>query len=61
MRRIVIDHARARQRVKRGGLQQAVTLDEAMIAGESRSIDVLALNEALNRLAALGGWLLRVG
>jgi len=53
MRRIVIDHARARQRVKRGGVQQAVTLDEAMIAAESRSIDVLALDEALTRLAAL--------
>ena len=53
MRRIVIDHARARQRVKRGGVQQAVTLDEAMIASESRSIDVLALDEALSRLAAL--------
>jgi RNA polymerase sigma factor (TIGR02999 family) len=49
----VIDHARARQRIKRGGVQQAVTLDEAMIAAESRSIDVLALDEALNRLAAL--------
>lgn len=53
MRRIVIDHARTRQRVKRGGVQQAVTLDEAMIAGEARSIDVLALDEALTRLAAL--------
>jgi RNA polymerase sigma factor (TIGR02999 family) len=53
MRRIVIDHARARQRVKRGGVQQAVTLDEAMIAGESRSIDVLALDEALTRLSRL--------
>ena len=53
MRRIVIDHARARQRVKRGGVQQVVTLDEAMIAAPSRSIDVLALDEALTRLAAL--------
>ena len=53
MRRIVIDHARARQRLKRGGVQHAVTLDEAMIAGESRSIDVLALDEALIRLARL--------
>jgi RNA polymerase sigma factor (TIGR02999 family) len=53
MRRIVIDHARARQRIKRGGVQHAVTLDEAMIAEESRSIDVLALDEALNRLARL--------
>jgi RNA polymerase sigma-70 factor (ECF subfamily) len=53
MRRIVIDHARTRQRVKRGGVQQAVTLDEAMIAAESRSIDVLALDQALKRLEAL--------
>jgi RNA polymerase sigma factor (TIGR02999 family) len=53
MRRIMVDHARTRQRVKRGGVQHAVTLDEAMIAGEPRSIDVLALDEALTRLAAL--------
>ena len=53
MRRIVIDHARTRNRIKRGGVQQAVTLDEAMIAGESRSIDVLALDQALSRLARL--------
>lgn len=53
MRRIVIDHARTRQRVKRGGVQQVVTLDEAMLVVESRSIDVLALDEALTRLAAL--------
>lgn len=52
MRRIVVDHARARHRIKRGGVQHAVTLDEAMIAGEARSIDVLALDEALTRLAA---------
>jgi RNA polymerase sigma-70 factor, ECF subfamily len=53
MRRIMVDHARTRQRVKRGGVQHAVTLDEAMIAGEPRTIDVLALDEALTRLAAL--------
>ena len=53
MRRIMVDHARARHRVKRGGVQQAVTLDEAMLAGEARSVDVLALDEALTRLAAI--------
>jgi RNA polymerase sigma-70 factor, ECF subfamily len=53
MRRIVIDHARTKQRIKRGGVQQAVTLDEAMIAGQAKSIDVLALDEALTRLAAI--------
>jgi RNA polymerase sigma factor (TIGR02999 family) len=53
MRRVVIDHARARQRVKRGGVQYAVTLDEAMIASDSEPLDVLALDEALTRLAKL--------
>jgi RNA polymerase sigma-70 factor (ECF subfamily) len=53
MRRIVIDHARTKQRIKRGGVQQAVTLDEAMMAGESQSMDVLALDEALTRLGRL--------
>src|SRR5688500_18175478 len=37
MRRIVIDHARTKHRVKRGGVQQAVTLDEGLIAAEARS------------------------
>ena len=53
MRRIMIDHARTRQRVKRGGVQYAVTLDEAMNAGESQPLDVLALDEALTRLAKI--------
>ena len=53
MRRIVIDHARTKHRVKRGGVQQAVTLDEGLIAAEARSVDVLALDEVLTRLAAL--------
>jgi RNA polymerase sigma factor (TIGR02999 family) len=53
MRRILIDHARTHQRVKRGGVAPKVTLDDAMIAAEERSIDVLALDEALERLAAL--------
>jgi RNA polymerase sigma factor (TIGR02999 family) len=53
MRRILIDHARTQQRIKRGGVQQNVTLDEGMLAAEARSIDVLALDEALTRLASL--------
>jgi RNA polymerase sigma factor (TIGR02999 family) len=53
MRRIVIDHARTRQRIKRGGVQHAVTLDEGMLAAEARSIDVLALDEVLTRLATI--------
>ena len=53
MRRILVDHARTHGRIKRGGAGPQVTLDEAMIAAESRSIDLLALDEALERLSAL--------
>jgi RNA polymerase sigma factor (TIGR02999 family) len=53
MRRILLDHARTHRRVKRGGAPAQVTLDEAMLSAESRSIDVLALDEALQRLSAL--------
>jgi RNA polymerase sigma-70 factor (ECF subfamily) len=53
MRRIVIDHARTKQRIKRGGVQQAVTLDENLIAVDAKLVDVLALDEVLTRLAAV--------
>jgi RNA polymerase sigma factor (TIGR02999 family) len=53
MRRILVEHARARAADKRGGNERRVTLDSrAAIAGESE-VDVLALDEALQRLAAL--------
>ncbi|MEO6239345.1 MAG: ECF-type sigma factor [Vicinamibacterales bacterium] len=53
MRQILIERARARGAAKRGGARPRVTLDEALIGGEDRSIDLLALDEALERLAAL--------
>ena len=53
MRRILIDHARARGRGKRGGKWQRVTLEDAETPDESRDIDLLALNDALQALAAL--------
>jgi RNA polymerase sigma factor (TIGR02999 family) len=50
MRRILVDHARARNAAKRGeGLK--VTLDEKMAIAEARDLDVIALDRALNRLA----------
>ena len=54
MRRVLVDRARARLATKRGGEFQQVTLGDAE-AGESEnsSLDVLALHEALERLAAL--------
>jgi RNA polymerase sigma factor (TIGR02999 family) len=53
MRHILVDHARARRAGKRGGIQQQVTLDDAMIGQRNPSIDVLALHEAIERLSAL--------
>ena len=53
LRRILVDHARARGRQKRGGEAVAVTLDDRIPAGESDSADLLALDEAISKLAAL--------
>ena len=54
MRQILIERARARGALKRGGAQPRVTLDEGAIAGaEPPSIDLLALDDALTRLEAL--------
>jgi RNA polymerase sigma-70 factor, ECF subfamily len=53
MRHILVDHARARKADKRGGEQQQVTLSEALISEESKSVEVLALHEALEKLARL--------
>jgi RNA polymerase sigma-70 factor (ECF subfamily) len=51
MRHILVDHARTRQAAKRGGIQHQVTLDEAILPTADQSIDILALHEALERLA----------
>jgi len=52
MRRILVDYARTKKREKRGGDAQKVSLEEAtMIAVEEKSVDLLALDEALLRLA----------
>lgn len=50
MRRILVDRARARHAGKRGGIQHQVTLDEALLPAQQKSIDILALHEALDRL-----------
>ena len=51
MRRILIDNARRKQRLKRGGGQQKIGLEDAEIAIEAPSEDLIALDEALAKLA----------
>jgi RNA polymerase sigma factor (TIGR02999 family) len=55
MRRILIENARRKQRVKHGGLHERVELAELQIAsdGLEPSVDLLALDEALTRLESL--------
>ena len=48
MRHILVDHARARQAGKRGGVQRQVTLTEAILQSRNRTIDVLILRPALS-------------
>ena len=52
MRRILVDHARARRYQKRGGGAQAVPFDEALVIDEPRG-DLVALDDALSSLATL--------
>ncbi|HEY9405336.1 MAG TPA: sigma-70 family RNA polymerase sigma factor [Pyrinomonadaceae bacterium] len=53
MRHILVDHARTRGAEKRGGLQPRLSLDEARVMIEDRAAGVVALDEALKRLAAV--------
>lgn len=53
MRRILINHAKDRQAKKRQGYATKVSLDEAVHFFEKRELDLVALDEALNVLAAL--------
>jgi RNA polymerase sigma factor (TIGR02999 family) len=51
MRRILVDSARRKHSLKRGGRQQRVSLEEAISLNEQPADDLLALDEALTRLA----------
>ena len=52
MRRILVDHARARRSRKRGGLAARVTFDEGLVAAGEPTPDLVALDDALEALAA---------
>lgn len=51
MRRILVENARRKQRIKRGGDRQKVNLEEADLAFEAPSEDIIAVNEALIKLS----------
>jgi RNA polymerase sigma-70 factor, ECF subfamily len=51
MRRILVDHARARNHQKRSGGAEHLNLNEAVVGGEERSREMVALDDALNALA----------
>lgn len=62
MRRILVDYAKNRHREKRGGAARDLPLEEAfqIAAKEEKPIDLLALDEALNRLAEIDEQQVRV-
>jgi RNA polymerase sigma factor (TIGR02999 family) len=53
MRRILVDHARAKQYKKRGGDAVRVTFDEGLAVTNEPSLDFVALDDALEALAKL--------
>jgi len=53
MRRILVDHARQRDAAKRGRSQIHLTLDRIAAPAKESEVDVLAIDEALTRLAAV--------
>jgi RNA polymerase sigma factor (TIGR02999 family) len=55
MRRILVDHARARNRKKRGGGCRRVTLYDAFALTRDRGLDMIDLHDALERMRAIAG------
>jgi RNA polymerase sigma factor (TIGR02999 family) len=53
MRRILVDHARAQRAGKREGFREAISLDEALVISPARCTQLVALDDALDRLAKL--------
>jgi RNA polymerase sigma factor (TIGR02999 family) len=55
MRNVLVDHARARQRVKRGGDAVVITLEECLVVSEEPDPALLDLDDALRELEAQDG------
>jgi RNA polymerase sigma factor (TIGR02999 family) len=61
MRRLLVDHARTHRRAKRGGGRGAVPIDDALeVACDGVDLDLVALDDALTRLAAIDAQQARV-
>ena|SRR6516162_8488449 len=60
MRRILVDFARSRNYLKRGGGVQKVTLDEALVVSREQHQDLVALDDALKALAVTDARKVRV-
>ena len=50
MRRVLVDHARARDAQKRGGAAEKISLEDAFVYTEAQAWQVVAMHEALNQL-----------
>jgi len=53
MRRVLVDHAKERRRLKRGGDMAKISLDEALMISEDLDIRVVLIDEALTKLSAM--------
>ena len=53
MRRVLVDHARSRGYRKRGGGARQISLDEALVVSPGPTLDLVALDRALETLAAV--------
>ena len=53
MRHVLVDHARSKNRDKRGGGAQKLSLDEAVSFSKNQEVDLLALDESMRELAVM--------
>ena len=60
MRRILVDHARRRSRIKRGGATPKLSLDETAIISKDRAAQFIALDDALTTLAEIDPYKSRI-
>ena len=60
IRCILVDHARARNNLKRGGNAARITLDDAIPGPKQRAVEILALDQALGSLAKIDARKVRV-